>query len=129
MMSRTIIHTNNAPAAIGTYSQAVKVDQTVYISGQIALDPETMEMVEGEISNRIHRAFKNLSAICDASGGNIQQIVKLNIFLTDLQNFAIVNEIMAEYFEQPYPARAAVGVAELPKGTDFEVDAVLYLDD
>jgi reactive intermediate/imine deaminase len=128
-MARTIIHTDNAPAAIGSYSQAVRVDKTVYISGQIALDPETMEMVEGDISNRIHRAFKNLSAICEAAGGDLQQIAKLNIYLTDLQHFTTVNEIMAEYFQKPYPARAAVGVAELPKGTDFEVDAVLYLDE
>ena len=127
-MSKTIIHTDNAPAAIGTYSQAVKAGNTVYLSGQIPLVPETMELVEGDISGRIHQVFKNLQAVCIASGGNLQDIVKLNIFLTDLQNFAVVNEIMAEYFQQPYPARAAVGVAQLPKGTDVEMDAILVLN-
>jgi reactive intermediate/imine deaminase len=127
-MGKTIIHTDNAPAAIGTYSQAVKVGNTVYLSGQIPLIPETMELVEGDISGRIHQVFKNLQAVCIASGGNLQDIAKLNIFLTDLQNFAVVNEIMAEYFQQPYPARAAVGVAQLPKGTDVEMDAILVLN-
>jgi len=126
-MGRTIIHTDNAPAAIGTYSQAVQVGDTVYLSGQIALDPKTMEMVEGDISKRIHQVFNNIKAVCHAAGGSLQDIAKLNIYLTDLQNFATVNEIMAEYFQQPYPARAAVGVAELPKGTDVEVDAVLIV--
>ena len=126
-MGRTIIHTENAPAAIGTYSQAVQVGNTVYLSGQIALNPETMEMVEGDISNRIHQVFNNIKAVCNAAGGSLQDIAKLNIYLTDLSNFATVNEIMAEYFQQPYPARAAVGVAELPKGTDVEVDAVLIV--
>jgi len=127
LMGRTIIHTDNAPAAIGTYSQAVQVGDTVYLSGQIALDPKTMEMVEGDISKRIHQVFNNIKAVCHAAGGSLQDIAKLNIYLTDLQNFATVNEIMAEYFQQPYPARAAVGVAELPKGTDVEVDAVLIV--
>ncbi|RLA01051.1 MAG: RidA family protein [Gammaproteobacteria bacterium] len=127
-MGRTIIHTNKAPAAIGTYSQAVKVGNTVYLSGQIGLDPETMEMVEGDISKRIHRVFKNLAAVCEAAGGSLQEIAKLNIYLTDMANFAAVNEIMEQYFMQPYPARAAVAVAELPKGTDFEVDAVLIVE-
>jgi len=127
-MTKEIIHTDNAPAAIGTYSQAVKVGNTVYLSGQIPLIPETMELVEGEISARIHQVFKNLQAVCTASGGSLQDIAKLNIFLTDLQNFAVVNEIMAEYFQQPYPARAAVGVAQLPKGTDVEMDAILVLN-
>ena len=126
-MGRTIIHTDNAPAAIGTYSQAVQVGNTVYLSGQIALNPKTMEMVEGDISNRIHQVFNNIQAVCTAAGGSLQNIAKLNIYLTDLSNFATVNEIMAEYFQQPYPARAAVGVAELPKGTDVEVDAVLIV--
>ncbi len=126
-MGRTIIHTEKAPAAIGTYSQAVKVGNTVYLSGQIALNPETMEMVEGDISNRIHRVFQNIEAVCQAAGGTLQDIAKLNIYLTDLANFATVNEIMAEYFQQPYPARAAVGVAQLPKATDVEVDAVLIV--
>lgn len=126
-MGRSIIHTENAPAAIGTYSQAVQVGNTVYLSGQIALKPDTMEMVEGDIANRIHQVFANLKAVCTAAGGSLQDIAKVNIYLTDLQNFATVNEIMAEYFHQPYPARAAVGVAELPKGTDVEIDAVLIL--
>lgn len=127
-MGRTIIHTEKAPAAIGTYSQAVKIGNTVYLSGQIALNPETMEMVEGDISNRIHRVFQNIEAVCQAAGGTLQDIAKLNIYLTDLANFATVNEIMAEYFQQPYPARAAVGVAQLPKATDVEVDAVLIVN-
>jgi reactive intermediate/imine deaminase len=109
-MSREIISTDKAPQAIGTYSQAVKVGSTVYLSGQIALIPETMEIVEGGIEAQIHQVFKNLSAVCEAAGGSLQQIAKLNIFLTDLSNFATVNAIMAEYFEQPYPARAAIGV-------------------
>ncbi len=127
-MGRTIIHTDKAPAAIGTYSQAVKVGNTVYLSGQIALNPETMEMVDGDISNRIHRVFQNIEAVCQAAGGTLQDIAKLNIYLTDLANFATINEIMAEYFQQPYPARAAVGVAQLPKATDVEVDAVLIVN-
>jgi len=126
-MGRTIIHTDKAPAAIGTYSQAVKIGNTVYLSGQIALNPETMEMVEGDIAKRIHQVFTNIQAVCTAAGGSLQDIAKLNIYLTDLSNFATVNEIMAEYFQQPYPARAAVGVAELPKGTDVEIDAVLIV--
>ena len=128
-MKRQIIHTDKAPAAIGPYSQAVQVAETVYLSGQIPLHPETMELVEGDISNRIHQVFYNLKAVCEASGGGLQDIVKLNIYLTDLGNFATVNEIMAEFFQQPYPARAAVGVAQLPKGTDVEMDAVMVLSD
>ena len=124
---KEIIATNQAPQAIGTYSQAVKVGNTVYLSGQIALIPETMELREGDISERIHQVFKNLTAVCEAAGGTLQDIVKLNIYLTDLAHFATVNEIMAQYFEQPYPARAAVGVKELPKGTDVEMDAVMVL--
>ncbi|HCG79458.1 MAG TPA: reactive intermediate/imine deaminase [Oceanospirillales bacterium] len=127
-MSREIISTDKAPQAIGTYSQAVKVGSTVYLSGQIALIPETMEIVEGGIEAQIHQVFKNLSAVCEAAGGSLQQIAKLNIFLTDLSNFATVNAIMAEYFEQPYPARAAIGVKELPKAVGVEMDGVLEID-
>jgi reactive intermediate/imine deaminase len=127
-MSREIIATEKAPQAIGTYSQAVKVGKTVYLSGQIALVPETMEVVEGGIEAQIHQVFKNLTAVCEAAGGSLQQIAKLNIFLIDLGNFATVNKIMVEYFEQPYPARAAVGVKELPKAVDVEMDGVLELD-
>ncbi len=124
---REIISTPNAPQAIGTYSQAVRIGNTVYLSGQIALIPETMELKEGDIAERIHQVFKNLTAVCEAAGGSLQDIAKLNIFLTDLSHFATVNEIMAQYFEQPYPARAAVGVKELPKGTDVEMDAIMAL--
>lgn len=127
-MSREIVSTDKAPQAIGTYSQAVKVGNTVYLSGQIALVPETMEVVEGGIEEQIHQVFKNLTAVCEAAGGSLQQIAKLNIFLTDLSNFATVNSIMAEYFEQPYPARAAIGVKELPKAVDVEMDGVLEID-
>ena len=127
-MSREIISTDKAPQAIGTYSQAVKVGSTVYLSGQIALVPETMKIVEGGIEAQIHQVFKNLSAVCEAAGGSLQQIAKLNIFLTDLSNFATVNAIMAEYFEQPYPARAAIGVKELPKAVGVEMDGVLEID-
>ncbi len=125
MSNRAIIHTDNAPAAIGTYSQAVKVGSTVYLSGQIPLVPSTMEMVDGDFKAQVEQVFENLSAVCQAAGGSLQQIVKLNIFLTDLSNFATVNEIMARYFEQPYPARAAIGVAELPKGSAVEMDGIL----
>ena len=124
---RQTISTDQAPQAIGTYSQAIRIDNTVYLSGQIALIPATMEMLEGDISLRIHQVFKNLSAVCQAAGGELQDIAKLNIFLPDLSHFATVNEIMAQYFEQPYPARAAVGVKELPKNTDVEMDAVMVL--
>ncbi|UQB42376.1 RidA family protein [Thiomicrospira microaerophila] len=124
---RQIISTPNAPAAIGTYSQAVRVGDTVYLSGQIALIPETMQLAEGEIANRIHQVFKNLSAVCEAAGGSLQDIAKLNIFLTDMSHFATVNEIMAQYFQQPYPARAAVAVKQLPKDTDVEMDGVMVV--
>lgn len=127
-MYREIIATENAPAAIGTYSQAVKVGNTVYLSGQIPLVPATMEMVNTGIADEIHQVFRNLSAVCEASGGSLQQIAKLNIFLTDLGNFATVNSIMAEYFQQPYPARAAIGVAQLPKAAGVEMDGILILD-
>lgn len=124
---KTIISTANAPAAIGTYSQAVRVGQTVYLSGQIGLDSATMQLVEG-IEAQIHQVFKNLSAVCEAAGGSLKNVVKLNIFLTDLGNFAKVNEIMSQYFQQPYPARAAVGVASLPRGALVEADGVLVLE-
>ncbi|WP_040727271.1 RidA family protein [Thiomicrorhabdus sp. Kp2] len=124
---REVIATENAPQAIGTYSQAVRIGNTVYLSGQIALIPETMELREGDISERIHQVFKNLSAVCEAAGGSLQDIAKLNIFLTDMSHFATVNEIMAEYFQQPYPARAAVAVKQLPKDTDVEMDGVMAL--
>lgn len=124
---RQTIHTDLAPAAIGTYSQAIRVADTVYLSGQIGLIPDTMTLAEGDISNRIHQVFKNLSAVCEAAGGNLQDIAKLNIFLTDMSHFATVNEIMAQYFQQPYPARAAVAVKQLPKDTDVEMDGVMVL--
>ena len=126
-MAREIIHTSNAPEAIGTYSQAVKVGDTVYLSGQIPLVPETMTVIEGDFSTQVRRVFDNLSAVAEAAGGDLQDIVKLNIFLTDLSYFGTVNEIMAEYFQQPYPARAAIGVASLPKEVPVEMDAVMNL--
>jgi reactive intermediate/imine deaminase len=127
-MSKTIIATDRAPQAIGTYSQAVKSGNTVYISGQIPLVPETMELVEGDMEANIRRVFENLQAICEEAGGSLADIVKLNIFLTDLSNFALVNEVMATYFSQPYPARAAVGVAALPKDVAVEMDAVMVIE-
>ena len=127
MINKAIIQTENAPAAIGTYSQAVKVNNTVYLSGQIPLVPETMDMIDGDIAAQITQVFKNLTAVCEAAGGTLQDIVKLNIFLTDLSNFPTVNEIMATFFEEPYPARAAIGVSELPKGADVEMDAVMVI--
>jgi reactive intermediate/imine deaminase len=127
-MAKTIINTDKAPQAIGTYSQAVKVNNTVYLSGQIPLVPETMEMIEGDIEVQIRQVFDNLTAVCVAAGGRLQDIAKLNIFLTDLSNFATVNKVMAEYFEQPYPARAAIGVSQLPKNADVEMDGILELD-
>ena len=125
-MSRTIVSTTAAPAAIGTYSQAVKVGDTVYLSGQIGLDPASMQMVEG-IDAQITRVFDNLKAVAEASGGTLADIVKINIFLTDLANFGKVNEAMATYFQQPYPARAAIGVAALPRGGLVEADGVMVL--
>lgn len=127
MSSKTVISTLNAPAAIGTYSQAVKVGDTVYLSGQIPLVPATMEMVEGDIRAQITQVFENLKAVCEAAGGSLNDIVKLNIFLTDLGNFATVNDIMASYFQQPYPARAAIGIASLPRGAQVEMDGVMVL--
>jgi reactive intermediate/imine deaminase len=125
--NKAVIHTDKAPAAIGTYSQAVKVNNTVYLSGQIPLIPETMELVEGDIAVHIRQVFDNLSEVCAASGGDLGNIVKLNIFLTDLSNFATVNQVMGEYFQQPYPARAAIGVSELPKGAQVEMDGILVI--
>ncbi len=125
-MTKQIIQTAQAPQAIGTYSQAVRADDTVYLSGQIALDPNTMELAEG-IDPQIHRVFANLRAVATAAGGSLDQVVKLNVFLTDLAHFPRVNEIMAGYFSQPYPARAAVGVSALPRGALVEMDAVLVL--
>jgi len=126
-MTRQIISTEGAPKAIGTYSQAVRVGDTVYLSGQIGLDPASMELLEG-IEAQVRRVFDNLSAVAVASGGSLADIVKLNIFLTDLGHFALVNNIMAEFFKEPYPARAAVGVASLPRGALVEADAVMVLD-
>jgi len=126
-MSKEIIKTDKAPQAIGTYSQAVKTGNTVYLSGQIPLVPETMEMVEGDIRAQITQVFQNLSAVADAAGGSLQDVTKLNVFLTDLSNFPIVNEVMAEFFSEPYPARAAVGVAALPKLAQVEMDAIMVL--
>jgi reactive intermediate/imine deaminase len=125
-MSKSIIQTQGAPAAIGTYSQAVKVGNTVYLSGQIGLDPVSMTMVEG-IEAQVHRVFTNLKAVTEASGGSLNAIVKLNVFLTDLSHFALVNAIMAEYFTAPYPARAAVGVASLPRNAVVEADGVMVI--
>ncbi len=126
-MSKHIIRTDKAPQAIGTYSQAVKIDHTVYLSGQIPLVPETMTMVEGDISAQIRQVFDNLQAVAEAAGGDFSDIVKLNVFLTDLAHFPLVNEIMGHYFQQPYPARAAIGVAALPKAADVEMDAIMVL--
>ena len=127
MSNRQIINTEKAPQAIGTYSQAVKSGTTVYISGQIPLVPETMEVDSGDFKAKTRRCFENLKAIAEAAGGTLQDAAKVNVFLTDLDNFASVNEVMADFFEQPYPARAAIGVKELPKGVPVEVDAILEL--
>jgi len=127
-MTREIISTENAPQAIGTYSQAVRVDNTVYLSGQIPLIPESMELVDGDIEAQIVQVFENLQAVTDAAGGDFSHVVKLNVFLTDLANFSVVNEVMARYFSEPYPARAAIGVAALPKAAEVEMDAVLVID-
>lgn len=126
-MDKQIINTPQAPAAIGTYSQAVKVGHTVFLSGQIPLDPNTMELVGDHIDQQIHQVFKNLSAVAEAAGGSLMEVVKLNVFLTDLDDFARINAIMAEYFSPPYPARAAVGVAALPKQAKVEMDAILAI--
>lgn len=126
-MSKNSIHSDNAPAAIGTYSQAIQTGDLVFMSGQIPLDPATMEVVDGDFEARARQVFDNLSAVAAAAGGSLDQVVKLTIFLTDLSNFATVNNVMEDYFQQPYPARAAVGVASLPKGVDVEADAILAL--
>ncbi len=126
--TRKIISTDKAPAAIGTYSQAIRCGDTVYLSGQIPLDPETMELRDGSMEEQINQVFKNLSAVARAADGNLNKIAKLNIYLTDLSDFATVNRIMSEYFEQPYPARAAVEVSALPRGARIEADAVMVLD-
>ena len=126
-MSRKIISTTAAPAAIGTYSQAVRAGNTVYLSGQIPLDPATMQMDNATIDAEVDRVFRNLRAVCEAAGGGLADIVKLNVFLTDMANFPVVNQIMGQYFSEPYPARAAIGVAQLPRGARVEMDAILVL--
>jgi reactive intermediate/imine deaminase len=126
-MSRSVIHTEHAPQAIGTYSQAVRAGDTVYLSGQVPMDPKTMQLVEGDVEAQIRRVFENLKAVATAAGGSLAQAVKLNVYLTDLKHFAKVNEVMAQYCAQPYPARAAVGVAALPRGAQVEIECVLYL--
>ena len=127
-MTREIISTDLAPRAIGTYSQAVKLGKTVYLSGQIPLLPESMELTDGDIRQQIDQVFKNLAAVAAAAGGTLSDVAKLNVFLTDLSHFPVVNEVMAKYFSEPYPARAAIGVAELPKGAQVEMDAILELE-
>jgi len=128
-MRRKVIHTDKAPQAIGTYSQAVQTGNTVYLSGQIPLVPDTMEMTEGNMEAQIRRVFDNLAAVCEAAGATMADIAKLNIFLTDLGQFPLVNQVMADYFQEPYPARAAVGVASLPKDAQVEMDAILVFND
>jgi reactive intermediate/imine deaminase len=127
-MTRSVIHTDSAPKAIGTYSQAVRVGKTVYVSGQIPIDPKTQELVTGNIEAEIRRSFDNLLAIVTAADATFSQVAKVTVFLTDLANFAKVNEIMATYFRQPYPARAAVGVSQLPKGARVEIECIVCLD-
>lgn len=127
-MSKQIIHTENAPAAIGAYSQAVRAGNTVYLSGQIPLDPQSMQLVSEDFETQAHQVFKNLHAVCEAAGGDLNQIVKVNAYLTDLSDFAIFNQVMEQYFTQPFPARAAVGVAALPRGSKVEAEAVLVLE-
>jgi reactive intermediate/imine deaminase len=127
-MSKKAIHTSDAPAAIGTYSQAIDANGLVFLSGQIPLDPATMDVVEGDFEARARRVFDNLAAVAAAAGGSLDDVVKLTVFLTDLGNFATVNAVMEDYFHKPFPARAAVGVASLPKGVDVEADAILFLD-
>lgn len=124
-MNKSFIATANAPAAIGIYSQAVKVGQTTYLSGQIPLIPNTMVLVEGDIEAEVRQAFINLAAVCEAAGGSLNHLAKVNVFLTDLSHFPVINQIMEEFFDAPYPARAAIGVAELPKGARVEVDGIM----
>lgn len=126
-MQRQIISTPEAPAAIGTYSQAVRVGATVYLSGQIPLDPATMQLDNASIEAEVERVFRNLAAVCAAAGGSLADIVKLNVFLTDMANFPVVNQVMGRHFSEPYPARAAIGVAQLPRGAKVEMDAVMVL--
>ena len=126
-MTKSVIHTDNAPAAIGTYNQAITAGSTVYLSGQIPLVPASMEMVSDDFAEQAHQVFKNLCAVCEAAGGDINDMVKVNIFLIDLSHFATVNEIMAQYFNTPYPARAAVQVSALPKAAQIEIDGVMQL--
>lgn len=126
-MSKSVIHTDKAPQAIGTYSQAIKSGTTVYLSGQIPLVPETMQVISEDFSEQAHQVFKNIQAVCAAADGSINHLVKVNIFLTNLSNFATLNEIMSQYFKQPYPARAAVQVSALPKGVQIEIDGVMEL--
>ncbi|HIO91831.1 MAG TPA: RidA family protein [Leucothrix mucor] len=127
-MSREIISTDKAPQAIGTYSQAVKIGDIVYLSGQIPLVAETMELIDGDIAEQVRQIFRNLTAVAEAAGGTLDDFAKVNVFLTDLSNFTTVNEVMTEFFKQPYPARAAIGVAALPKGAEVEVDGVMSLE-
>ncbi len=127
MPNKAIIHSDEAPEAIGTYSQAVKVGDTVYLSGQIPLDPKTMTLIEGDFVAQAEQVFKNLEAVCKASDGDLNSLVKLNIYLTDLSNFPLVNEVMGKFIEEPYPARAAIGVSELPKGAQIEADGILVI--
>ncbi|SFI11883.1 RidA family protein [Modicisalibacter xianhensis] len=129
MSNKAVIHTEKAPAAIGPYSQAIKAGNTIYLSGQIPLNPQTMELVEGDIAAQARQVFTNLSAVCEEASGSLQDIVKLNLYLTDLGDFAIVNQVMEEFFQAPYPARAAVGVKALPKGSQFEAEGVMVLGD
>ena len=127
-MSKTVIHSNQAPAAIGAYSQAIRTGNTVYLSGQIPLQPETMQLAGEDFETQAHQGFKNLRAVCEAAGGNLNQIVKLNAYLIDLADFATFNKVMEQYFTQPFPARAAVGVASLPRGALVEAEAILVLE-
>jgi reactive intermediate/imine deaminase len=126
-MTKQVIHTNNAPAAIGPYSQAIRAGNTIYISGQIPLNPLTMEMNNATFNDEVHQVFKNLQAICEAAGGSFDNIVKVNLFLTDLSHFATVNQLMQEYFRTPFPARAAIEVKGLPRGANFEAEAIMVL--
>lgn len=128
-MAKAVVFSENAPAAIGPYSQAIRAGNTVYLSGQIPLVPATMEVVSDDVAEQTTQVFKNLQAVCEAAGGSLQDIVKLNIYMTDLGNFALVNEVMAQFFEQPYPARAALGVRALPKGVAVEIEGVMVLED
>ena len=128
-MSKTPIHSDSAPSAIGTYSQAIKAGNTIYLSGQIPLDPQRMELVDGDIQAQARQVFKNLAAVCEEAAGSLQDIVKLNLYLVDLDDFAKVNAVMEEFFESPYPARAAVGVKALPKGSQVEAEAIMVIGD